>query len=72
MYIGTIHDGQESRQYIVKPTGLELKVIMNKDIEKNNFTIPQIKVVGSMREISLNLDRSIHRFDVDCVQYNYC
>merc|ERR1712157_129234 len=53
--LGTIFDGNESRQYIIRPTGLELKVIMNKDIEKDNFSIPQIHIIGKMRDISLNL-----------------
>ena len=51
----TIFDDYESRQYIVKPTGLDLKVIINKDIEKDHFTIPQFKIVGKMNEISFNL-----------------
>eukprot|EP01084_Bolivina_argentea_P157445 274378_1 len=54
---GDIFDGEESRQYIVKPTGLQLKVKMNKDIEKkeDEFKYPQIEIVGKMSEISLNL-----------------
>ena len=50
-----IFDGYESRQYIIEPCGLELKIIMNKNVKKDEYRIPQIDIKGQMKNLSFQL-----------------